>query len=62
MSVGGQGGVSGSKVRAEARRQPRRRWRTLQNRIERARQLRQAEGLGTTGKGPRPAGDGSAGA
>ena len=43
MSVGGQGSSEPSKGREDRQRQPRRRWRTLQNRIERARQLRQAD-------------------
>ncbi|MCA0303314.1 MAG: hypothetical protein LCH95_13005 [Proteobacteria bacterium] len=59
MSVGEQGGVTVSKTREDARRQPRRRWRTLQNRIERARQLRQAA-ADAAGKGGRPAGNGPA--
>ena len=59
MSVGEQGVVTVSKTREGTRRQPRRRWRTLQNRIERARQLRQA--AAGTAKGARPAGNGPAG-
>ena len=53
MSVGEQGGVTVSKDRADPRRRTRRRWRILQNRIERARQLRQAA-AGGTGKAGRP--------
>lgn len=42
MSVVNQDIVGETKTRGDSRRQPRRRWRTLQNRIERARQFRRA--------------------
>lgn len=53
MSVGGQGGATGAKGRDGERRAPRRRWRTLQNRIERARQFRRAPpGAGSKARRP----------
>ena len=42
MSVEDQDTVGETKTRGGSRRQPRRRWRILQNRIERARQFRRA--------------------
>ena len=42
MSVEERDTVVGTKTRDDSRRQPRRRWRILQNRIERARQFRRA--------------------
>ena len=42
MSVEEQDNVGGAKTRGGPRREPRRRWRILQNRIERARQFRRA--------------------
>ncbi len=42
MTVEEQGSVARSKEPEEQVRKPRRRWRTLQNRIERARELRHA--------------------
>lgn len=61
MSVGEQDEVTRAKGRDGERRAPRRRWRTLQNRIERARQFRRAlPGAGS--KARRPDGNAPTGA
>jgi hypothetical protein len=58
MAIEEQGSVAKSKEPGEQERKPRRRWRTLQNRIERARELRHAAAAVLL-RARRPAGGGT---